>query len=167
MNPKDLPGLPDDIAEKQKRTSSMERKPRAVMYCRFACDPDSLQKNRAWIYGSAGTIEQNGRRPPAQLEKLTAEAKRRGYTIVGTSYDAGVKGDPIHRPGIQLMLEAVQRGEVDIVILASGSQINRLAEGPIPVLKLLYENDVHFYIPGADRSETPPIRRKRKGGPER
>lgn len=125
-----------------------------------------VQKNRAWIYGSASTVEQVACRS-AQLERLTAEIKRRGYTIVGTSYDTGVKGDPIHRPGIQLMLEAVQRGEMDIVILASGSQINRLAEGPIPVLKLLYENGVHFYIPGADRSETPPIRHKRKGGPER
>ena len=166
MNPKDLPELPGDIPEEQRTTSSMAQKPRVAMYCRFARDPDSPQKNRAWIYGNASTVEQVGFRP-AQLEKLTAEAKRRGYAIIGTSYDAGIKGDPIHRPGIQLMLEAVQRGEVDIVMMTSNNQISHCMEKRLPVLNSLYENGIQLYRQEFGRVETPPIRHKRKGGPER
>ena len=98
---------------------------------------------------------------------MTAEAKRRGYTIVGTSYDAGIKGEPIHRPGLQLMLEAVQRGEVDVVMMTSGNQISHCMEKRLPILKSLYENGVQLYRQDTDRVETPPVRHRRKGGPER
>ena len=125
-----------------------------------------VQKNKVWLYASASTIEQDAFRA-AQLEKLTAEAKQRGYTIIGTSYDAGIKGDPIHRPGIQLMLEAVQRGEVDIVMMTSVSQISHYTEKSLPILRLLYENGIQLYRQEIGRVETPPTRHNRKRGPER
>lgn len=166
MNQKRVTELSGDTAEEQKAKSSMAQEPKEAVCCRFACDPDIPQKNKAWIYGSAGTVEQNAFRPP-HVEKLTAEAKQRGYIIVGTSYDAGIKGEPVHRPGIRLMLEAVQRGEVDIVMMTSGSQISRCMEKRLPVLTPLYKNGVQLYCQDTGRIETPPSRHRRKEEPER
>lgn len=170
MNQKQLPSLSSNIAGEQETTVSMAQEPKEAVYCCFASDvdgpQDGPQKNKVWIYGSASTREQDVFRP-LHLEKLTVEAKRRGYTIVGASFDSGIKGAPIHRPGIRLMLEAVQRGEVDIVMMTSVSQISRCMEKRLPVLKSLYENGVQLYRQDTGRVETPPTHRIRREEPER
>ena len=122
-------------------------------------------QKKAWIYNRTNTADQDALR--LQVERLADGAKQRGYTVTGISYDEESQGEPISCPGLQLMLEAVQRGEVDVVMLAGSDQIHHLAKSPFPVLKFLHENGVYFYIQSTSRSETPPTRHKRKGGPER
>ena len=121
-------------------------------------------QKKAWIYARTNTNNQDALR--SQVEILVAEAKRQGCTITGISYDLDTRGEPLCCHGVQHVQEAVLRGEVDVILL-TGGQINRFIESQPPILKLLEENDVCFYIKSTDKAEKPPLRHKRKRGAER
>lgn len=62
-----------------------------------------------------------------QREAIEAYAKRAGYAIVGTFYDADVRGDdPVdHRPGFAAMLDRIAGNGVRTIIVETANRFSR------------------------------------------
>jgi DNA invertase Pin-like site-specific DNA recombinase len=61
----------------------------------------------------------------AQRAAIRAEAKRRGWQLVGVFEDAGVSGKSLNRSGLAEALAAVERGEAAAVIVAKLDRLSR------------------------------------------
>jgi DNA invertase Pin-like site-specific DNA recombinase len=61
----------------------------------------------------------------AQRQAILREAKRRGWTLVELIEDGGYSARDLKRPGIQLALEALERGEADALVVAKLDRLSR------------------------------------------
>lgn len=62
----------------------------------------------------------------AQVTRLRAEAAHRGITLVGEFADQrSGKDDPFRREGLRAALEALQRGEADVLMVAKLDRVSR------------------------------------------
>ena len=94
------------------------------------------QKRLVWMYARS-----NDKHPSAlfsQMEYLTREANRLGFTIVGASMDMG-SGRSLSRMGLQRMLEAVRNSSVNTVLIQGFSRIS--LDEIITIQVLLYLHD--------------------------
>lgn len=60
-----------------------------------------------------------------QREQLTNYAEREGYTVVRQYSDIGYSGTTLDRPGMQALLEDVENGEVDAVLVPNRNHLTR------------------------------------------
>lgn len=60
-----------------------------------------------------------------QEARLTEYAEREGYTVVRKRCDVGWSGTTLDRPGMQALLEDIENGEVDAVLVPSHSHLTR------------------------------------------
>ena len=58
-------------------------------------------------------------------EILLKYAKKEGYEVKGTYYDLGKSGRTLNRPGIQSLLDDIDEGKVDRVLVSNRSQLSR------------------------------------------
>ena len=75
-----------------------------------------------------------------QMQDLLEEAKRRGYTVAGTSQDMGT-GRSMARTGLKQMLLAVKQGQARAVLVRD---VSRLSNDPailIQILEFLQDHD--------------------------
>lgn len=86
-------------------------------------------KGSAVAYLRVSTAEQaeSGAGLDAQRAAITAEAERRGLTIVAWYEDAGVSGGlaPSKRPGLRAALTAVQNREAEVLIASKLDRLSR------------------------------------------
>lgn len=68
-----------------------------------------------------------------QMQELLEEAKRRGYTVAGTSQDMGT-GRSMARMGLKQMLLAVKQGRTRAVFVRD---VSRLSHDPAVLMKIL------------------------------
>ena len=68
-----------------------------------------------------------------QMQELLEEAKRRGYTVAGTSQDMGT-GRSLARMGLKQMLLAVKQGRARAVLVRD---VSRLSHDPAVLMKIL------------------------------
>src|SRR5262249_4233151 len=61
----------------------------------------------------------------AQQAICETYAERHGYTVAAVFEDAGASGAMLDRPGLDALRAAVQRGEVDVVLVASADRLAR------------------------------------------
>jgi len=79
-------------------------------------------------YIRVSTAEQadSGAGLEAQRAAIEAEAQRRGWTLVGTFEDAGASGKSMNgRPGLQEVLQAVERGDAQALVVAKLDRLSR------------------------------------------
>lgn len=58
-------------------------------------------------------------------EILNKYAVKEGYQVTGTYYDLGKSGRTLNRPGIQSLLDDIDEGEVDRVLVPNRSHLSR------------------------------------------
>ena len=98
------------------------------------------RNKRVALYLRVSTDEQTTKN---QRRELVAAAKRHGWTVTATFEDAGVSGAKGRkdRPGLDAMLKAVTRREIDMVMAWSVDRLGRIlragATGASPPLLLL------------------------------
>jgi DNA invertase Pin-like site-specific DNA recombinase len=82
---------------------------------------------RVLAYARVSTQEQSDSRAglEAQRAAITAEAQRRGWTIVETIEDAGYSAKDLRRPGIKRALEELERGRADGLVVAKLDRLSR------------------------------------------
>src|SRR5205823_11558201 len=61
----------------------------------------------------------------AQREAIEREARRRGWALVETIEDAGYSAKDLKRPGIQQVLETLQRGEAKALVVGKLDRLSR------------------------------------------
>jgi DNA invertase Pin-like site-specific DNA recombinase len=81
----------------------------------------------AYIRVSTADQAESGAGLDAQRTTITAEAERRGWTIVEWFDDEGISGGqaPDKRPGLTAAIDAVESGRAETLIAAKGDRISR------------------------------------------
>ena len=97
------------------------------------------------LYLRVSTDEQTTRN---QRRELEAAAKRHGWKVTATFEDAGVSGAKGRkdRPGLDAMLKAVTRREIDMVMAWSVDRLGRSSMDLLQTLMELQAKDVDLYL---------------------
>jgi DNA invertase Pin-like site-specific DNA recombinase len=82
---------------------------------------------RVLAYVRVSTSEQADSRAglEAQRQAISAEAERRGWTILETIEDAGYSARSLKRPGVQAALETLRRGDADALVVSKLDRLSR------------------------------------------
>src|SRR5262245_40713471 len=111
------------------------------------------KEKRVAIYLRVSTAEQTTKNQRRELEAI---AKRHGWTVVSGFEDAGISGAKgrDQRPGLEAVMKAVARREIDMVAAWS---VDRLGRSLIDLLGFLQELhakgvDLFLHQQGIDRS---------------
>src|SRR5690348_13222919 len=110
-------------------------------------------ENRVAIYVRVSTSEQNTRN---QRRELKAVAERHGWAVTSVYEDAGISGAKgrQHRPGLDAMLKAVARREIDMVAAWSVDRLGRSLTDLLSFLGDLHAKgcDLFLHQQGLDTS---------------
>ena len=100
---------------------------------------------RVALYLRVSTGEQTTRN---QRRELEAAAKRHGWKVAAAFEDAGISGAKGRkdRPGLDAMLKAVARREVDMVMAWSVDRLGRSLVDLLATLQELHAKDVDLYL---------------------
>jgi len=100
---------------------------------------------RAALYARVST---GGQTVENQLRELRAVAERHGWQIVAEFSDKGISGAKSReqRPGLDKLLQAVARREVDIVLSWSVDRLGRSLQGLLSFLAELHAKGVDLYL---------------------
>jgi DNA invertase Pin-like site-specific DNA recombinase len=93
-------------------------------------------------------VSTDGQTTRNQRRELEAAAKRHGWTVTATFEDAGVSGAKGRkdRPGLDAMLKAVTRREIDMVMAWSVDRLGRSLVDLLGTLQELHAKDVDLYL---------------------
>src|ERR1700741_2799989 len=100
---------------------------------------------RVALYLRVSTAEQTTKN---QRRELKAVAARRGWTVVSVLEDAGISGAKgrSDRPGLDTLLKAVARREIDMVAAWSVDRLGRSLRDLLDVLSELHAKGVDLYL---------------------
>lgn len=98
---------------------------------------------RAWIYGRLSNDDDR------EMDSLTNQmeigrsyAARKGYQIVGESFDDNISGMRFDRRGLTQCTEAVEQGQVDAIIVKDLSRLGRHKTQTALFIDYLRQQDV-------------------------
>lgn len=105
----------------------------------------SKKRLRAAIYARVSVDE---RTVENQLRELRAAAKRHGWTVALECVDEGISGAKgrDQRPGLDRLLNAVARREVDLVAAWSVDRLGRSLQDLVAMLGELHAKGVELYL---------------------
>lgn len=103
------------------------------------------REKRVAIYLRVSTGEQTTKN---QRRELEAAAERHGWTVAAVFEDAGISGAKGRkdRPGLDALLKAVARREVDMVMAWSVDRLGRSLVDLLGTLQELHAKDVDLYL---------------------
>ena len=103
------------------------------------------------LYLRVSTLEQD---TTNQRRELEAVAERHGWEIVTIFEDNGVSGFKTKRPGLDKLMKAVSRREIDMVAAWSVDRLGRSLQGLVDVLTELRAKkvDLYLHVQGVDTS---------------
>jgi len=103
------------------------------------------------LYLRVSTLEQD---TTNQRRELEAMAERHGWEIVNVFEDNGVSGFKTKRPGLDKLMKAVSRREIDMVMAWSVDRLGRSLQGLLDVLTELRTKqiDLYLHVQGIDTS---------------
>ena len=96
----------------------------------------------AAIYVRVSTLEQakSGYSVPAQKQRLQAFCESQGWDIAGLYADEGVSAKDTNRPELQRMLNDIESGHIDVVVVY---KLDRLTRSVMDLYKLLEAFEQH------------------------
>jgi DNA invertase Pin-like site-specific DNA recombinase len=103
------------------------------------------------LYLRVSTVEQD---TTNQRRELEAVAERHGWEIVTIFEDNGVSGFKTKRPGLDKLMRAVSRREIEMVMAWSVDRLGRSLQGLLDVLTELRAKkvDLYLHVQGVDTS---------------
>ena len=103
------------------------------------------------LYLRVSTVEQD---TTNQRRELEAVAERHGWEIVTILEDNGVSGFKTKRPGLDQLMKAVSRREIEMVMAWSVDRLGRSLQGLLDVLTELRAKkvDLYLHVQGVDTS---------------
>ena len=103
-----------------------------------------MNRKRVWLYCRVASRENSVELLAVQKQILKDYAKEHGLEIVGCSSDVG-SGLTMNRPGLMEFHTAMERGEVDILLLAKLSRLGRDLEEVLQYWRLLQKHHIDLY----------------------
>ncbi len=85
----------------------------------------STKVPRCALYARYSSDNQREASIEDQLRICQVRAEREGWAVVGTFTDAAISGATTLRPGYQALLEAIRKGQLDIVLAESLDRLSR------------------------------------------
>jgi DNA invertase Pin-like site-specific DNA recombinase len=103
------------------------------------------REKRVALYLRVSTGEQTTKN---QRRELEAAAERHGWTVAAVFEDAGISGAKSRkdRPGLDAMLKAVARREIDLVMAWSVDRLGRSLVDLLATLQELHAKEVDLYL---------------------
>jgi hypothetical protein len=119
--------------------------PSAISAGERAMGPQTRRAKRVALYLRVSTSEQTTRN---QRRQLQAVAKRHGWQIVAVFEDEGISGAKGRdvRPGLDALLKAVARREVDMVAAWSVDRLGRSLSDLLQLLQELHSKNVDLFL---------------------
>jgi DNA invertase Pin-like site-specific DNA recombinase len=104
-----------------------------------------MTKKRVALYLRVSTLEQD---VTNQRRELEAVARRHGWRVMAVFSDNGVSGAKgrAERPGLDQLMKAVARREVDVVAAWSVDRLGRSLQGLLDVLMEFRAKEVDLYL---------------------
>ena len=99
--------------------------------------------NRVGVYARVSTTDK-GQDVGMQLHELEAYAKARGWTVQDRYLDEGVSGSKARRPGLDRLLTACRRRQIDVVLVWRLDRLGRSLKHLIMMLDELQSLGVAF-----------------------
>ena len=116
-----------------------------------------MSANRTWLYCRAASRENSMNALRTQKQRLECYAKKHGLEIIGGSSDIG-NGLTLDRTGLLEFHTAMERGDVDILLLVNLSRLGRDLDDVFQYWALLREHGVCICTVGGEVNlETHPI----------
>ena len=84
-----------------------------------------MKKIAIYIRVSTARQDQEGYSIPLQKERLIAYCKAKGWVVAGVFIDPGHSGSSIDRPGMAKLIEAVEAGKFDAVLVYKLDRLSR------------------------------------------
>jgi site-specific DNA recombinase len=81
---------------------------------------------------------------PAQLNEMREFAARRGWTIVAEFVDPGHSGSSMERPGLYALLQAIEQGNCDVVLVHELSRLSRSIFDTFRIFEELGQRNIGF-----------------------
>ena len=108
---------------------------------------DELKEMRAALYVRVSTLEQatEGYSVGVQKEKLAAYANAQSYEVSGIYSDEGYSGKNLNRPEMRRLLNAVECGQVDVVLIYKLDRLSRRVRDVLELVELFGKYDVALY----------------------
>ena len=122
------------------------------MFERVGRDP--LRSSRIYL-----RVSTTGQTVENQRRELEAAAERHGWTIASSFKDAGISGSKGRdkRPGLQGLLRAVARREVDVVAAWSVDRLGRSLQDLVGLLGEFHAKGVDLYLHQQGIDTTTPV----------
>jgi len=100
---------------------------------------------RAAFYTRVSTMDQTILNQQLELRKV---AEQKGWDVMAEYSDEGISGrhSRYDRPGLDSMLMAVERGDIDIVVAWSVDRLGRSVQDLVTMLTLMHEHKVDLYL---------------------
>jgi len=101
---------------------------------------------RVVLYARVSTDMQaeEGLSIPAQINEMHEFVERRGWTIVGEFIDPGYSGSSMYRPGLQGLIQAVEQGNCEVMLVHELSRLSRSIFDTFRIFEQLGEGGVGF-----------------------
>ena len=105
---------------------------------------NAISARRVAIYSRVSTASQN----TENLRELRQVAERHGWQVVSEFSDGGISGAKgrDQRPGLDAMMQAVARREVDMVMAWSVDRLGRSLQNLVELLGELHSKRVDLYL---------------------
>ena len=106
---------------------------------------NATRAHRVAIYSRVSTVSQNTEN---QVRELLQVAERHGWTVVAEFTDPGISGAKgrDERPGLDALMQAVARREIDMVMAWSVDRLGRSLQNLIEFLGELHGKHVDLYL---------------------
>lgn len=104
-----------------------------------------MKKVLLYIRVSTLRQDQEGYSIPMQKERMIAYCKSRGWLVVGVYIDPGFSGSTLERPGMEALIDAVNQGKGDVVLVYKLDRLSRSQRDVLYLLEDVFEpKDVAF-----------------------
>ena len=104
-----------------------------------------FEMKRACVYTRVSTAEQanEGYSIEEQERMCKAGIESKGWMYVGTYSDPGISGRTMNRPGLQEMLKAIDRHEVNAVVIYKLDRLSRKQKDTMTIIEDIFlKNDI-------------------------
>lgn len=104
-----------------------------------------MKKVALYVRVSTARQDQEGYSIPLQKERLFAFCKAKGWVVAGLFVDPGHSGSSLERPGITKLIEGVEAGKFDVVLVYKLDRLSRSQKDTLFLIEDVFmANNVDF-----------------------
>lgn len=104
-----------------------------------------MKKVALYVRVSTARQDQEGYSIPLQKERLIAYCKAKGWAVAGVFVDPGHSGSSLDRPGISQLVDGVEAGDFDVVLVYKLDRLSRSQKDTLFLIEDVFmANDVDF-----------------------